>query len=503
MLFRCRFLLSILGVQVGEKCLKLVNLVAKKCSKLVKVRYYLYNFDDEKTWSLIMERMKLAELEKWYRKSRRKPLVVWGARQVGKTYLVKELFAKRNFSDFLYIDLKKDDEACAFFSTTSDPEKYLRYIEARYGEKINSNVPLVFDEVQQCHQVLSSLKYFKQDYPELVVIATGSLVRLSIKHDESKGRKDDFLFPVGCIDSINVYPLTFEEYLLNANKEMLERIKKAYNDKKPLEEYEHQMALDYLYEYLAIGGMPEPLSVFLNEKSYVNARESIREIYDNYLADMDLYNVSKETISRTKNVFKNIYSELNKENKNFKIGAIEKGKSNRDYFNAYQWLELAKVIYRSKKKQGKVVSPLSEEDDGLFRFYLSDTGVFSYQSKTSQTDYFVKEKRNSLTGIFYENYVADEFVAKEIPLFYWVGKGGHEFEFIVENQSKIIPIDVKKTKGKMNSLDAFRSVNPKTTAIKISANHFGYDEERDILTVPLYEVFLLADDLACDRPLIR
>ncbi len=449
-----------------------------------------------------MERTKLVELENWLKKKHRKPLVVWGARQVGKTYLVKDLFAKRKFADYVYIDLKKDDEACAFFSSTSDPAKYLSYIEARFEKKIDEQTPLIFDEVQQCHQVLSSLKYFKQDHPELIVIATGSLVRLSIKHDESKGRNDDFLFPVGGIDSINVYPLTFEEYLLNVNKTMLKRIKEAYYAKKPLEEQEHQIALDYLYEYLTIGGMPEPLSVFLEGKSYVDAKDSLKEIYDNYLADMDLYSESKATVLKARNVFKNIYFELNKENKNFKVGEIEKGKSNRDYFNAYQWLELARVIYRSQKKQGKVAFPLCQEDEGLFRFYLADTGVFSYQSKTSQADYFVKERRNALSGIFYENYVADEFAAKEIPLFYWVGKNGNEFEFVVENQCKILPIDVKKTGGKLNSLDAFRSTNPKSTAIKISANHFGYDKERDILTVPLYEVFLLAEDLSNNAPLL-
>ena len=121
-----------------------------------------------------MERIKLQELKKWYSKKRRKPLVIWGARQVGKTYLVKDLFAEKEFKDFVYIDLKKDSEARAFFSTTSDAGKYLSYIEARYGKKISETLPLIFDEVQQCHQVLSALKYFKQDYPQLPVIATGS-----------------------------------------------------------------------------------------------------------------------------------------------------------------------------------------------------------------------------------------------------------------------------------------------------------------------------------------
>ena len=449
-----------------------------------------------------MERLKLQELTNWYKKKRRKPLVIWGARQVGKTYLIKNIFAKRYFKDYLYIDLKKDDDARNFFSTTSNAQKYLSYIEARYNKKITEDVLLIFDEVQQCHQVLSSLKYFKQDYPSLPVIATGSMVRLSLRHEETKNTNDEFLFPVGAIDSLNIYPLNFEEYLLNTNNTLLNRIKEAYKNKIPLQSYEHELALDSLYEFLTIGGLPEALNIFIEDKSYVDARNEIKNIYDNYLSDMDLYNVSNETILKTRNVFKNIFSQLNKENKNFKITQIEKGKSNRDYFNAYQWLELARIVYRSKRKTGKVNLPLIEEDEGTFRLYLSDIGMFTYQSKINQADFFVKNKRNTLSGIFYENYVATELAAKDIPLFYWVGNNTNEFEFIVENNGKILPIDVKKSGGKLNSLESFRKSNPKSTAIKISTNNFGYNQENDILTIPLYEVFLLADDLANNRKII-
>ena len=199
---------------------------------------------------------------------------------------------------------------------------------------------------------------------------------------------------------------------------------------------------------------------------------------------------------KTRNVFRNIFAQLNKENKNFKVTQIDKGKSNRDYFNAYQWLELARIVYRSRKKTGRVVLPLMEEDEGLFRLYLSDAGMFSYQSKISQADFFVKEKRNALSGVFYENYVATEFASRDIPLFCWTGGSSYEFEFIVENNGKLLPIDVKRGSGKLNSLEAFRKSNPKSTAIKISTNNYGYNAENDILTIPLYEVFLLADDLA-------
>lgn len=450
-----------------------------------------------------MERIALSELKKWYTKSRRKPLVVWGARQVGKTYLVKNLFAEKEFSDYVYIDLKKDKDARDFFRTTSDAASYLQYIEARYGKKITPSVPLIFDESQQCSSVLTALKYFKQDFPELPVIATGSMVRLSLRHNEQKKEENDFLFPVGAIDSIHVYPLNFEEYLLNSNKILLERIKAAYYAGRPLEKYEHELALDAMYEYLSIGGMPEAAGIFLEEKSYVDAKAALKEIYDNYLSDMDSYNVSNETILKTRNVYKNIFAQLNKENKNFKVTQIEKGKSNRDYFNAYQWLELARIVYRSRRLEGKINLPFMENEEGTFRLYLSDAGMFSYQSDLPMSDFFVRDKRNTLSGIFYENYVATELTAKGIPLYYWTGGSSHEFEFIVQNNGLALPIDVKRGGGKLNSLSAFRTHNTRSTAIKISSNNYGYNAENDILTLPLYEVFLLADDLNSGKDIVK
>lgn len=442
-----------------------------------------------------MERIKIKFLERWLNSSRRKPLIVWGARQVGKTYLVKELFAKRFFEDFIYIDLKKDEQACQFFATTSDADNYINYIEARYGKKLNDKTLLIFDEVQQCNQVLSALKYFCQDHSEIPVIATGSLVRLSINKMQKQSDSSDFLFPVGKIDSMTVYPVTFDEYLFNVNPVLFGMIKKSYFEKTALEKPYHEMAMDLLHEYLTIGGLPEALDIFITEKSYVDATKTLKEVYSNYLADMDSYNVSTETILKTRNVYKNIFSQLNKDNKNFKVSMIEAGKSNRDFFNAYEWLELARIVYRCKNIKGHVNLPIQEETAGLFRLYLADVGIFSYQSQVNQADFFVRERRNTLSGVFYENFVATEFAAKELPLFYWTGKQSHEFEFIIYSGGKLYPIDVKKGKGGLKSLMEFREHNGNCMAIKISANNLGYSKENNILTIPHYAVFMLAEDL--------
>ncbi len=438
-----------------------------------------------------MERFKLRELNEWYASKMRKPLIVWGARQVGKTYLIKNLFAGQ-FKDYIYIDLKKDSEACRYFSSTQNPDDHISYIELRYSKKPSSDIPLIFDEVQQCPAVISALKYYCQDHRDIPVIATGSMVRLSLKH-EADG---DFLFPVGKVDSMNLFPLSFGEYMFNVNSVLYNRVCEAYRSRKPMEQYEHESALDLLHEYLIIGGMPEADQIFIDTHSFEDANRALHSIYDSYLLDMDVYSKSEQSVLRTRNVYANIFAQLNKENRNFKVGDLERGRSNRDFFNAYQWLELSRIVYRSSLKDGKVSVPMNSESSSLFRLYLSDPGLFTVQSKVPRTDFFVRDNRNVLSGIFYESYVADELVSKGHDLFYWIGKNRHEFEFLIQCGSRIIPVDVKRTGGKMNSLDAYRSFNGSCTAVKISANNFGYDRDRDILTIPLYEAFLFAEEMA-------
>ena len=441
-----------------------------------------------------MKRTKTKEIENWFHSKNRKPLMIWGARQVGKTYLLKNEFAK-NFKDFVYIDLIKDDGTRKYFDTTCDAKKYIEYIEARFNKKISNECPLIIDEIQASLNTITSLKYFEQDYKDIPVIATGSMVRVAIKTNQ----KEDFLFPVGKINSINIYPLTFDEYLLNVNETLLEKIRDCYKKKKPMEQYEHEILIEHLHKYLSVGGMPEVLNTFLETNSYVDVNKILKDIYNNYLNDMSQYNVSNETLLKTRNVYNNIFNQLNKENKNFKISTIDSGKSNRDYFNAYEWLINSKIIYKSTKLTGNIKLPLTaEEGKGLFRLYLSDEGIFTNQSSVNRTDFFVKDNRNKLSGIFYENYVACELSAKDINLFYWCGKNLNEFEFIVVKNGNILPIDVKKNKGKLNSLSGYRDVNQNEYAIKISLNNFGFDPQNRIYTIPLYATFALAEDFQSD-----
>ena len=441
-----------------------------------------------------MDRLALNDLIEWNNNKFRKPLIVWGARQVGKTYLILELFAKQYYPDnYLYIDFKYEDEIRDFCFETANAQKIIEFISLQKDMDINENTLLIFDEVQECPNIISALKYFCQNYREIPVIATGSMVRVKLQREVSNKQ---FLFPVGKIDQINIFPMSFDEFLLNANHNLYKAVLNAYNDKKPLSNQIHEMALDYVYRYLLVGGMPEVVDVYLNGGSLLDSQRILKTLYDNYLSDMELYQASRESIVRSRLLFENIYKELNKEAKNFSPGLLKENSKTRDYYTAINWLSMAHIINQSFQLKEHVSMPLIQENESYFRLYLNDIGMFSYQSDINAASFLSNDRENVLSGIFYENFVANELKVKGHGLFYWKGKDSAELEFIVESNNKLYPIDVKKNKGSLNSLKKFSDHNKFEFAIKVSRNNYGYNETQKLLTVPFYFVPFMANDLA-------
>ena len=447
-----------------------------------------------------MDRNAMQELIQWNEKKRRKPLVVWGARQVGKTYLVKDLFAQKYYAgSYIYVDCKKEDEIREFCSQTANAEKIIEYISLRKGKKITEKTLLIFDEVQECLNLVSALKYFCQDFPEIPVIATGSMVRIKLQRETHKrGVSEDkkFLFPVGKINQMTIYPMTFDEFLLNSNRVLYDTIQEAYQTRKPLDSNIHALAMDQVYRYLLIGGMPEAVETYLDENDAFESREVLKVLYDNYLADMELYQASPEAILRSRTLFANIYRELNKESKNFSPGLIEENSKTRDYATALQWLTMAHVVNQSYQLKEHITPPLMADSESYFRLFLGDIGMFSYQSGINAASFISSERENTLSGIFFENFVANELIAKGHKLFYWKGKASAELEFIIESDNQLYPIDVKKSKGTLNSLEKFANHNKFAFAIKVSKNNYGFNADQKLLTVPFYFFPFVAQDLA-------
>lgn len=450
-----------------------------------------------------MYRKYLQRLESWIDDPLRKPLMVYGARQVGKSYLVEELFAKKYFRGrYLRIDLSDDDDFLKYAEKNPSLTKILEYIHFHYHFVPDEKHLLIFDEIQECPSIVKTLKHFREKRRDIPVIATGSLVRLSVyRNSKNKGRK--FLFPVGNIEELHVYPMTFDEFLYNYDIVKYNYVKNAFGKKADIDEIIHKELMDDFRTYMFVGGMPEAINAFLlykndRAKAHKEAEKKIKEIYNDYLNDMDLYQSSTDAIIKTKLIYKDVYRQLNKEKENFKISQTIKGGKNRDMVNPYFWLTTSNVLLQSFCLKEKVSLPLMRNNNSLFRFYLSDVGLFAFQSGLDY-ERFLIDRDNAFSGIYYENYLATELTARGYELFYWEGKRNSEFEFVIDINGSATPIDAKKGRNKLNSLAEFRSHNKKGLAIKVSNNRFGYNEKDEILTLPFYYFSFYLDNLKENR----
>lgn len=450
-----------------------------------------------------MIRKYLTKLLDWNNNPRRKPLMVWGARQVGKTYLIKNLFADVYYpGHYLRIDCSSDSSFTKYALENADLEKILKFISVNYDIQVGKDTLLVFDEVQECLPVVSLLKQFCELHREIPVIATGSLVRTRIKRkttQRGKFAKRDFLFPVGKINQLDVYPLTFDEFLMNYKPNLYDEVRSSFENGNDLGDL-HQTCLSVFNEYVAIGGMPEVVEAYIEESNIKNpnalneARSILKDIYSDYLDDMSLYQASPEAVIRSKAIFENIYVQLNKENKNFKCSNIEKNSKTRDMVAPIDWLTTARVVAKCSELKEKVSVPVVSSNESLFRLYLSDIGIYSLQSNLNSTE-FAASLYGEFSGYFYENYLATELVARGFKLFYWKGKRDSELEFVVEINGRVVPFDIKKNKGSLKSLSEFRNHNKKEVAIKVSSGRYGYDKENMIINIPFYYVSFFLDTL--------
>lgn len=325
------------------------------------------------------------------------------------------------------------------------------------------------------------------------------MVRIKLQRETNKrgtAEGEKFLFPVGKINQITIYPMTFDEFLLNINKGLFNTVKTAYLKKAPLDSAIHELAMDQVYKYLLVGGMPEAVESYMEDGDLFKAREILKDLYDNYLSDMELYQASQEAVLRSRNLFQNIFKELNREIKNFSPGLVEEKAKTRDFATSIQWLTFAHIVNRSFQLKEHITMPLMPDNESNFRLFLCDIGMFSYQSGINAASFVSSDRENTLSGIFFENFVANELVAKGHKLFYWRGKASCELEFIIESDNKLYPLDVKKGRGTLNSLEKFSDHNKFEYAIKFSKNNYGFDPEQKLLTLPFYFVPFIARDLA-------
>jgi len=431
-----------------------------------------------------MKRKVSDSLIEWKNSPKRKPLIINGARQVGKTYIVEE-FGKENYQSVLYLNMEIEHALGKFLETELSPKKILQYLEATRGIAIEAGETLIFfDEIQASERALTSLKYFCEQAPEQHVIAAGSLLGVAINRQK-------YSFPVGKVSEINMYPLDFEEFLWAMNREKLaEEIKVHYASNEAMPEALHGVALELYQQYFIVGGMPEAVTTFTETESYVKVQLVQNEIFREYIADMSKY-ADPSTSVKIRACYNSIPAQLAKENAKFQYKVVQRGGTATIFGEAIDWLIFAGIVLKCQRSDHGYMPINAYADLINFKLYTSDIGMLTLQSKVSlQTILSPIEVDNTFLGAMTENYVAQVFVTKGYDLFYWQSDGKAEVDFVLQKEDAIIPVEVKKgQRNRSRSLGIFVEKYKSPYSIRVSKKNFGF--ENNIKSVPLYAAFCI------------
>lgn len=430
-----------------------------------------------------MERKIFSRLIEWKHSADRKPLILQGARQVGKTYITLT-FGKKHYKSCVYFNFEDNKELASIFDRDLNPERLIKELSAKSGQSIFKEDTLIFfDEIQSCERALTSLKYFNENANEYHIIAAGSLLGVALN-------RENYSFPVGKVDFMTLYPLDFKEFLIALDKsDLVEMINESFNNNTPLSL--HETAMDYYKIYLLTGGMPSAVLQYISKKDFDFVFATQKGINDSYIADMAKYATPNET-TKIMAAFESIPAQLAKENKKFQYKLIKSGAKASQYETPIDWLKASGVIIKCHKiNEGKL--PLKAYCDFTsFKVYLTDVGLLSskfdipHNAILSSLSAF-----DNFKGALAENYVAAALTASGHTPFYWESNGKAEVDFILQMKNgDIIPIEVKSGEHtKAKSLMVFNQRYDTQYSIRISGKNFGF--ANNIKAVPLYAVFLI------------
>lgn len=429
------------------------------------------------------------DLLAWKNNPAKKPLMVFGARQVGKTHSVMA-FGKENYSDILYFNFENNTPLCSVFEKDLDVDRILTALTALSGKKINPGQTLVFfDEIQAAPKAITSLKYFCENAPEYHIIAAGSLLGVSVN-------RESVSFPVGKIDSMTMYPMNFGEFLLaTGNEALLTLIEESYNTDSPLVEALHDKAMGLYKTYLLVGGMPECVSEYIGTKDFDFVRVKQNRIFNDYASDMSKYSTKAEAV-RHEMTYNSVPSQLAKENKKFQYKFISSGARARQYEDSIDWLTKAGIVLKCERaNEGKV--PIEfYKDKFSFKLYMSDVGLLTAKMMvppaTVLSDInFGGEAKGAIT----ENYVAQQLAANKLKSYYWSSASTAEVDFVVQLNEYAIPVECKSNDNvRARSLRVYMDKYTPPYVIRISSKNFGF--ENGIKSVPLYAAFCIGPNKA-------
>lgn len=431
-----------------------------------------------------MKRKITNQLIEWKNNPERKPLIINGARQVGKTYII-ERFGEEHYDSMLYLNMEIENSLNKFFETELSPPKIIQYLEATRMQEIVPGKTLIFiDEIQTCERAITSLKYFCEQMPEHHIIAAGSLLGVAINREK-------FSFPVGKVNEISMYPMDFEEFLWAMHGELIaEMIKEHFTGNQAMPEAYHNVALDWYQKYFIIGGMPAAVSQFVKTESFIKCQNIQNEILNQYLIDMSKY-AEPTTGIKIRACYNSIPAQLAKENAKFQYKVVQRGGTATIFGEAIDWLIFAGITLKCQRIDHGF-TPVSAYVDLInFKLYMADIGLLTLHSKIPlQTILSPIEIDNIFLGAMTENYIAQVLTCRRHPLMYWESDGKAEVDFVLQIGNDVIPVEVKKGKrNRSKSLHLFIEKYKSSYAIRISKKNFGF--ENGIKSVPLYAAFCI------------
>ena len=432
-----------------------------------------------------MKRKIYQELINWKNTDMTKPLMVIGARQIGKTYIIDE-FCRKEFKKYIYINLFEHLEIVEIFKQKINTEEKYKRMKIYLGTDIYiENTIIFFDEIQESEELISALKFFNEREENFKIICAGSLLGVKLKRMHSS-------FPVGKVKMITMYPMDFEEFLIaNGNSGLIDEIKYCYSNNEPMISVLHDMALNLYRLYLCVGGMPEAVKNLLdNNNDIVKFDKSIIEdIYISYLNDMNKYVNNKFEASKIENIYKSIPTQLGNQSNKFQYGKISQNARKRDYETALHWLLSSTMVHKSAILNKVEIPPLAFVISDHFKLYLSDVGILINMLQIKYSD-IILDNLLQYKGIIAENYVATQLIANDIPLIYWESGNKAEIDFVLYNNDGIIPIEVKASDNTgSQSLNIYMNRFKPKYAIRISTKNFGF--ANGIKSVPLYAAFCI------------
>lgn len=431
-----------------------------------------------------MYRKIMSFLEQWKKSQHRKPLILQGARQVGKTYSILE-FGRTHYENVAYFNFETNPKLNETFGENISPE-YLIPILSHIARQtiVKEKTLIVFDEVQLCERALTSLKYFCEDAPDYHIIVAGSLLGVAVNRKE-------FSFPVGKVDIKTLYSMDMEEFMLALGEDMLvAQIKEHFNENTPMPSALHDKAMQLYRQYLVVGGMPESVMLFTQTKDYILVRHTQDTILASYLNDMSKYNNLNE-IKKTRLAYNNITVQLSKKNTRFQYKLMKKGGRASEFENAIEWLCLSGIVSQVYRVE-QIKKPLENYHDiDAFKIYVSDLGLLCAKKDLVANDVlYMVEELNDFKGGMVENYVNVQLSINGYKTYYWESERGAEIDFVIQRDGQIIPIEVKSADNtRAKSLKVYMETHKPAYAIKLSTKNFGFEDNKK--NVPLYAAFCI------------